>query len=130
MLNLSGVTVMILLCPIHNGLWLIDYTLWTSSQLTTSSIHWPSYGPVHVYIVLFFENVCFFFLFFSMETNLCWFFFVLFAYICIAVGDPNIKRETDGTPLTSLPTPHICVCPNPGSELSSSNVVVCVVFND
>jgi hypothetical protein len=51
-------------------------------------------------------------------------------YICIAVGDPNIKRETDGTPLTSLTTPHICVCPKPGSELSSSNVVVCAVFND
>ena len=75
--------------------------------------------------------MCGFFSYFFQWKRICaGFLFVLFPYICIAVGDPNSKRETDGTPLTSLTTPHICVCPNPGSELSSSNVVVCAVFND
>jgi hypothetical protein len=34
--------------------------------------------------------------------------------ICIAVGDPIIKKGRVGTPLTGLNQPHLCVCLKPG----------------
>ena len=111
---------MILLCPIHNGLWLTDSTLWASSQLTTSSIHWPCYGNFHLCIVIFFDSVCFFSYLFQWKRICAVFFIVLPLEI-------QISREKR-IPLTSLTTPR--VCPNPGSGLSSSNVVVGLVFND
>ena len=41
--------------------------------------------------------------------------FLLFIYICIAVGDPIIKRRV-GTPIASLTLPHMFDCPKPGPE--------------
>jgi hypothetical protein len=34
--------------------------------------------------------------------------------ICIAVGDPFIKKGKVGTPLTGLNPPHLCACLKPG----------------
>jgi hypothetical protein len=32
-------------------------------------------------------------------------------YICIVIGDPIIKRERVGIPLTGLTPPPFCACP-------------------
>ena len=52
------------------------------------------------------------------------FFYLLFLYICIAVGDPVIKRGGGGIPLTSLTLPHFCARPNQGPGLPTSYIVV------
>jgi len=41
--------------------------------------------------------------------------FYPFFYICIAIGDPIIKRGF-GIPLTSLTLPHLCASPQPGQR--------------
>jgi hypothetical protein len=38
--------------------------------------------------------------------------FSSFVHICIAVGDPVIKRGV-GIPLIDLTLPHVCACPKP-----------------
>ena len=40
--------------------------------------------------------------------------FLSFDYICIAVGEPVIKRGRVGFPLTGLTPPHFCACTKPG----------------
>jgi hypothetical protein len=58
--------------------------------------------------------------------RICAEFFLLFVYICIAIGDPFIKR---GIPLTGLKAPHLRACLKPGSGFSMSHVFVFIVFN-
>ena len=58
------------------------------------------------------------------------FFFYLFVYICISVGDPIIKNGLVMIPLTVLTTPHLCACPKSGSGFPPANVMVFCVFND
>jgi hypothetical protein len=41
--------------------------------------------------------------------------FYPFFYICIAIGDPIIKRGF-WIPLTSLTLPHFCASPQPGQR--------------
>jgi hypothetical protein len=41
---------------------------------------------------------------------------LLFVYICIAAGDPIVKKGRVGIPLTGLILPHFCNCPKPGPE--------------
>ena len=50
--------------------------------------------------------------------GICW--FLLLFYICIAVGDPIIKRERVGIPVPGLTSPHFCVCPKPGHGFPTS----------
>jgi hypothetical protein len=40
----------------------------------------------------------------------------LLVYICIALGDPVIKRGRFGIPLTGLTLPHFCAGHKPGSR--------------
>ena len=51
------------------------------------SIHWPCFCTVHVYVVVHFCDSLVF-----LTGSECVQFFLLFVYICIAVGDLNIKR--------------------------------------
>ena len=62
-----------------------------------------SYCIVHVYV---FIHVC-------DGTVFLW-----FVYICIATGDPVIKR--DMIPLTDLNLPNFCDYPKPGSVFPTS----------
>jgi hypothetical protein len=53
--------------------------------------------------------------------------FSSFVYICIAFGDPAIKRGV-GIPLIGLGPPHLSACPKPGSgSLTSYVVVLCAI---
>jgi hypothetical protein len=79
-----------------------DSTFLASSQLTTS-IHWPCYCTIHVYVVI---HICDM-LSFWVETNLFRFCFKLCVYICIVVEDLIIK-EGVRIPFTDL-TRHIFV---------------------
>ena len=58
---------------------------------------------------------------------LCRFFIV---YICVAVGDPIMKRGRVGIPLTGLPLPHFCACPKPGPGFPMLYVMLFFMFND
>ena len=49
-------------------------------------------------------------------------------YICIAIGDPVIKRAV-GIPLTGLTPPHFSVCPKPRPGFPVWYVVVVFVFS-
>ena len=53
--------------------------------------------------------------------------FLLFVYICIAVGDRVIK---EGIPLTGATLPRFCACPKPGPGFPTSYVVVLSVFSE
>ena len=81
-----------------------------SSIVTT--IHCPCYWrhcTVHIYVVIHFCDSMWSF---RVKVNQCR--FLLFIYICIAVGDPVMKREVD-IPLTGF-SRHICV-PVPNQNL-------------
>jgi hypothetical protein len=56
--------------------------------------------------------------------------FLLFVYICIAVGDPVIKRAGLEFPLTDLNLPQFCACPKPGPGFPPSYVVGLFMFNE
>jgi hypothetical protein len=62
--------------------------------------------------------------------KICACFFLSCVYICIAVGDPVIKRGGFGIPLTSLAPPHFCDCPKPGPIFPTSYVVIFFQFSE
>jgi hypothetical protein len=55
---------------------------------------------------------------------------VIIVYICIAVGDPIIKRERIGLPLTGLTLSHLCACPKPGPAFQMPYDEVFFIFTD
>ena len=89
---------------------------WASSPLTTS-IHRSRYCTVHIYVVIRFYDSMSSFL---VEANMCRF-FLSFVYLCIAAGDPVIKK---GIPLTGLIPPNVCSCSKLGPGFPTSYVVV------
>jgi hypothetical protein len=48
--------------------------------------------------------------------------FIICLNICIAIGDPVIKRRV-GIPLSSITLPHFCACPKPGAGFPTSKVL-------
>jgi hypothetical protein len=60
------------------------------------------------------------------EANLC--IFLSFVYLCIAVGDPLIKRVE--IPLTALTPTHYFACPTQRPRFPTSYVVVFFVLRD
>jgi hypothetical protein len=55
--------------------------------------------------------------------------FIVCLCICIAVGDPVIKGDIVGRPLTGLTQLYLCACPKPWSGFPTSYVMVFLVFN-
>jgi hypothetical protein len=54
-------------------------------------LHWPCYCTVQIFVVIHF---CASMWYFRVKANLCRFFLMfIYIYICIAIGDPVIKRE-------------------------------------
>ena len=70
------------------------YTFLASSQLTTS-IHWPCYCTAHVYVVIHF---CDSMVFLSGTESV----HVSFLLLCIAVGNPVIKKGVVGISKVSI----------------------------
>ena len=104
----------------------VDTTYFTflASCLFTTSIHWPCYCTVHVYLVIHFCDSMWSF---WVAANL-WRFFLLFVYICIVIGDPIIKRESDWIPLISPALPHFCICPKPLPGFPRSYIMAFFLF--
>ena len=115
--------VMIFLYSKSKGHWSTCSTFLACSQLTTNT-HWPCHCTVHVYVVnivitwghLEWKRFC----------SVLW----SFVYICIAFGDPIIKKGESWDPIYRLTLPHFLACPKPALGFSTSYIVVIFVFNN
>ena len=83
---------------------------------------WLCYYTVHVYIVIYFLDSLFFW-----WKRICAGFFLPFAYISIAVGDPVIKRKC-WKPSNQINPLNICGCPKPEPEFPTYCVLVIFFF--
>jgi hypothetical protein len=63
-------------------------------------------------------------------VNMCMVSVSLFAYICIAVGDPIIKRDRVAIPLIVLILTDSCICPKSGPRFQRQMACVFCVNND
>jgi hypothetical protein len=52
--------------------------------------------------------------------------YLLYVYICFAIGDPIIKRGMVEISLTGLTLPYFFACPKPGPVFPASYIVVFV----
>jgi hypothetical protein len=77
-------------CIKSNGLYITKNSTFLASSQLTMSIHWPWYCTVYVYVVIHFCDSMWSF---WVQGNLCRFFFILFVYICVVIGDPIIRDE-------------------------------------
>jgi hypothetical protein len=113
---------------IQKEYWAVLLLFITADQLTSNwkikSIHWPCYCTVHVYVVIHFCDSMWSF---WVEANLCRF-FLLFAYITIAVGEIQLSRGEGCDPINRFyPARLLCLSmPVPGFPTSHFMVFICV----
>jgi hypothetical protein len=110
-------------CPCSIPQVFTDDTI-TLSMLNTPGIHWRYYYTVHAHVVIYFCDSMWYFL---MNTNL-WviqaLLFIFSVYICIVVGDPNIKREGLGAINRLISPSHfLCACSMSGHGFTTPHVV-------
>jgi hypothetical protein len=107
-----------------NELYLTESTFLDGRQSTTS-IHWPCYCNVQVYIVNHFCNSMWSF----WVEAICAGLLIVLLYIYCRWRSPYQEGRV-GIPLTGLIPPHFCVSPKPGSRFTKSYVVVFFVFSE
>jgi hypothetical protein len=90
--------------------------------LLNTSIHWSFHCTVHVYVVIHFCDIAWYF---WVEPRMCTVLCLFIKLICIAVWDLITKKG--GTPLNGLILPHFCVCPTYTSTWISNVICRCLL---